>query len=357
MTREKARHQGVHEMSYRRLLPGIVAISLLSTFGAPARAQEIKLTLADQNSPTAWGPSHALQPWVKKVEEATKGRVKIEVYPSQTLVKGPEMWKAVRSGIVDIGWCFHGYWPEMTPLADVISLPGLPMTTAEKSSEVLWRLYEKYPAIQKEFAEAPPLALWTTTPYFLLTTKKQVKTLEDLKGLKIRVAGGPPTEQMKALGAVPTLIPMPDNYQALDKGVIDGMGSVWEAMNGFRLYEVAKYYTMVPLASAYFSLCTNKQKWTSLPNDVRDAIMSVSGLEGSKFWGRNFFDTAEQAVIEKVQAGSYQMIRYTPPPDEIARWNKIGGEPIQSDWVKKIEGKGVKEARDILTTTLDLLKK
>jgi hypothetical protein len=90
---------------------------------------------------------------------------------------------------------------------------------------------------------------------------------------------------------------------------------------------------------------------------VRDAIMSVSGLEGSKFWGRNFFDTAEQAVIEKVQAGSYQMIRYTPPPDEIARWNKIGGEPIQSDWVKKIEGKGVKEARDILTTTLDLLKK
>ena len=227
--------------------------------------------------------------------------MKIEVYPSQTLVKGAEMWKAVRGGIVDIGWCFHGYWPEMTPLADVISLPGLPMTTAEKSSEVLWKLYEKYPAIQKEFAEAPPLALWTTTPYFLLTSKKQVKTLEDLKGMKIRVPGGPPTEQMKALGAVPTLIPMPDNYQALDKGVIDGMGAVWEAMQGFRLYEVAKYYTMVPLASAYFSLCTNKAKWESLPKDVRDAIMSVSGLQGSKFWGRNFFDTAEQAVVDQGQ--------------------------------------------------------
>jgi TRAP-type transport system periplasmic protein len=343
-------------MRKRRILPCLGLLAAVVAVAAPASAQEIKLTLADQNSPTAWGPTNALQPWVKQVEQATKGRVKIEVYPSQTLVKGPEIWKAVRGGIVDIGWCFHGYWPEMTPLADVISLPGLPMTTAEKSSEVLWKLYEKYPAIQKEFAEAPPLALWTTTPYFLLTAKKQVKTLEDLKGMKIRVPGGPPTEQMKALGAVPTLIPMPDNYQALDKGVIDGMGAVWEAMQGFRLYEVAKYYTMVPLASAYFSLCTNKAKWESLPKDVRDAIMSVSGLQGSKFWGHNFFDTAEQAVVDRAKAGRHEMIRYTPPAEEIARWNKVGGEPIQNDWVKKVEGKGVRDARDILDTTVQLLK-
>jgi TRAP-type C4-dicarboxylate transport system substrate-binding protein len=338
------------------ILPCLGLLAAVVAVAAPASAQEIKLTLADQNSPTAWGPTNALQPWVKQVEQATKGRVKIEVYPSQTLVKGPEIWKAVRGGIVDIGWCFHGYWPEMTPLADVISLPGLPMTTAEKSSEALWKLYEKYPAIQKEFAEAPPLALWTTTPYFLLTAKKQVKTLEDLKGMKIRVPGGPPTEQMKALGAVPTLIPMPDNYQALDKGVIDGMGAVWEAMQGFRLYEVAKYYTMVPLASAYFSLCTNKAKWESLTKDVRDAIMSVSGLQGSKFWGHNFFDTAEQAVVDRAKAGRHEMIRYTPPAEEIARWNKVGGEPIQNDWVKKMEGKGVRDARDILGTTVQLLK-
>jgi len=63
------------------------------------------------------GPSHALQPWVKQVEEATKGRVKIEVYPSQTLIKGVDMWKGIRGGIADIGWCVQGYWPEQTPLS------------------------------------------------------------------------------------------------------------------------------------------------------------------------------------------------------------------------------------------------
>lgn len=342
-------------MSNARRLPLMAAIAALAILDG-AQAQEIKLTLADQNPPQAWGPTHALMPWVKRVEAATGGRVKIEVYPSQTLVKGPDIWKAVRGGVVDLGWCFHGYWPDLTPLADVITLPGLPMKSAEKGSEVLWRLYEKFPAIQREFSEVQPLALWTSNPYFLLTTKKQVKTLEDLKGLKIRVTGGPPTEQMKALGAVPTPIPMPDMYQALDKGVVDGMGAPWEAVQGFRLYEVAKYYTMVPLSAVYFSLCGNKQKWASLPQDVRDAIMSVSGLEGSKFWGRNFFDTAEQAVIERVRSGNYEMIRYTPPAEEIARWDRVGGEPVRSEWVKRMEAKGFKEARQILETTLDLLR-
>src|SRR5215470_4642154 len=73
-----------------------VAAGVVAAMGAamPAGAQQIKLTMADPNSPGGWGPSHALQPWVKQVEEATKGRVKIEVYPSQTLIKGVDMWKA-----------------------------------------------------------------------------------------------------------------------------------------------------------------------------------------------------------------------------------------------------------------------
>ena len=87
-----------------------------------------------------------------------------------------------------------------------------------------------------------------------------MKTLDDMKGLKLRVLGGPPTEMAKALGAVPTLIPMPDMYQALDKGVVDGAAVPWEAMHGFRLYEVAKNFTMVPFYAAYFSVCANKQK-------------------------------------------------------------------------------------------------
>lgn len=343
-------------MSKPRLLVrmGMVVASLL--WATLSMAQEYKLTLSDQNPPTSWGSINAMQPWIKKVEEATKGRVKIELYPSQTISKGVDNWKAVRSGVVDIAWCFHGYWPDMTPLADVITLPALPFTTAEKGSEVLWKLYEKYPAIQKEFSDVQPLMLWTSNPYILITSKKQVKNLDDLKGMKIRVTGGPPTEQIKALGAVPTLIPMPDNYQSLEKGVIDGMGAPWEAIHGFRLYEVVKNYTIMPLSAVYFSMCANKDKWNSLPKDVRDAIMSVSGLEGSKFWGKNFFDTAEQGVLEQVKKGNFEMNRHVMSPEEVDRMTKTAGKPLWDQWVKKMEAKGHPEAREILQTTIELLQ-
>ncbi len=235
------------------VLSGLVAAAI-ATAGI-ARGQEIKLTLADQNSPTAWGPTHALQPWVKQVEEATKGRVKIQVYPSQTLIKGVDMWRGIRSGIADIGWCVQGYWPEQTPLSDVASLPFLPITSGEKGGEMLWKLYEKYPAMQREFGDIQPLVLYTSSPNMVISPKKEIRTLEDFKGQKLRVLGGPPTEMAKALGAVPTLIPMPDVYQSLDKGVIDGALVPWEAVQGFRLYELAKSYTIAPFYVAYFSLC------------------------------------------------------------------------------------------------------
>jgi TRAP-type C4-dicarboxylate transport system substrate-binding protein len=344
-------------MKKKGLLILLGSIGLVFILAAPSLAQVIKLTLADQNPEMGWGPMHALQPWVKKVEEATKGRVKIDVYWAQTLAKGPDIWNAVKTGVADIGWCFHGYWADMTPLSDVITLPSLPFSTGEKGSEVLWKLYEKFPVIQREYRDVHVFQLWTSHPYFLITTKKQVKTMEDIKGLKIRVVGGPPTDQMKALGAIPTMIPMPDTYLSLDKGVIDGMGAPWEAIYAFRLYEIVKYYTIVPLSAVYFSMSMNKQKWESLPKDVQQAMTSVSGLEAAKFWGHNFFDTAEEGVVDRVKKGNHQMIKYVMPQDEVNRWEKIAGEPLWKEWVKKMESRGRPEAQQVLNTTLELLKK
>ena len=338
------------------LLTLLGSICLVFLFAAPSLAQVIKLTLAEQNPEMGWGPTHALKPWIKKVEDATNNRVKIDVFYAQTLAKGPDIYNAVKTGVADMGWCFHGYWPDMTPLSDVITLPSLPIKSAEKGSEVLWKLYEKFPAIQNEYKDVHVLQLWSSNPYILITTKKQVKTIEDIKGLKIRVVGGPPTEQMKALGAIPTLIPMPDAYLSMDKGVIDGMGAPWEAIQSFRFYEIVKYYTIIPLSAVYFSMSVNKQKWESLPKDIQQAISSVSGLDAAKFWGKNWFDTAEEGVMEAAKKGNNQINKYVVPQQEQDRWTKVAGEPLWKEWVKKMEGKGRPEAQQVLNTALELLK-
>jgi len=344
-------------MEKKSLLTMWVGIALAFLLATPAFSQPIKLSLAYQNAPGAWGSVNGLQPWVKKVEEATKGKVKIDVYYNQTLVKAVDTWNAVKTGVADIGWCFHGYWPDMTPLADVVTLPSLPMENDEKLSEVLWKLYEKYPEIQGHFKDVHVLFLWTGTQTLIITRNKQVKTMEDLKGLKIRIPGGPATEYMKALGAIPVLMPMPDSYQALEKGVMDGMGSPWEAVESVRLYEVVKYYTAVPLTGTVFSMAVNPRKWNSLPKDVQDAITSVSGLEGAKHWGRGFFDSARGNVLETVKKRGHEMVLYTVPPGELKRWTDTAGIPIWKGWVKKMEGKGYANAQQILDTTLELLKK
>jgi hypothetical protein len=80
-------------------------------------------------------------------------------------------------------------------------------------------------------------------------------------------------------------------------------------------------------------------------------------LEAAKFFGRNFFDTAEEGVLERVKKGNYQMVRYIFPPQELERWTKVSGEPVWKEWVKKMEGKGRPEAQQVLETTLDLLRK
>ena len=177
---------------------GLIAATFALT--GPAAAQEIKLTFADQGSPAGWGPSHALKPWMQQVEQATKGRVTFEYFPSQALLKGADMWRGVREGVADVAWCVQGYWPGQTPLSEVMSLPFLPITTAEQGSEVYWKLYEKFPSMQKEFGEIIPLVLHTSSANMIMT-KKPVKTLEDLRGLNLRILNGPPAEMLKALGA------------------------------------------------------------------------------------------------------------------------------------------------------------
>lgn len=336
------------------VLLGIAA--LVFSFTGNSAAKTFTLRFAHQNPESGLSSVNCVDPWLRQVEEATEGQVKIQAFYGQTLAKGKDMWNAVKTGITDIGWCFHGYWPGMTPLSDVISLPAMPFRTAEKGSEVMWNLYERFPEIQKEYEDVKVLLFYTSEPYTLITREKPVKTSEDLKGMKIRMTGGPPTDMVRELGGAPMLIPMPDCYISLQKGVIDGMGAPWEAIHVWRFYEVVNHYTDVPFPAVYFSIVMNKNTWNRLPKDVQEGIMSVSGEKGSKFWGRNFFDKMKDLGKEKIQVEGDAGNFYELSPEERQKWIEVGGKPVWAEWVKNMERKGRSNARKILDTTLELSK-
>ena len=340
----------------KQLILWVWVAALVFSFSASSFAETITLRFAHQNPESGVSSKICVDRWIEQVEEATDGKVKIQAFYGETLVKGKDMWTGVKSGITDIGWCFHGYWSGMTPLTDVISLPALPFRTAEQGSEVLWKLYERFPEIQKEFEDVKVLLFYTSAPYTLITRDKPVKKMEDLKGMKIRMTGGPPTDMVRKLGGTPMLIPMPDCYISLQKGVIDGMGAPWEAIQVWRFYEVVDHYTEVPFPAVYFSIAMNKNSWNRLPKDVQEDIMSVSGLKGSKFWGRQFFDAMRDRAQKKIKAEGDAGNIYELSDEERKRWVEVGGEPVWNDWVDKMEGKGYDNAQKILDTTLELAK-
>jgi TRAP-type C4-dicarboxylate transport system substrate-binding protein len=144
-----------------------------------------------------------------------------------------------------------------------------------------------------------------------------------------------------------------EDYVAMQRGIIDGTGASYEAIIRKRLYEVVKYYTEVPFPADYFSIAMNKDKWNSLPQDVRDAINRVSGLEGSKFWGRAYFDSAKQGLFEKA---GVEINFYSLPGVERARWQEVAGKPVWDKWVSWMRENGHLDAQDILNTALDMLK-
>jgi TRAP-type C4-dicarboxylate transport system substrate-binding protein len=335
---------------------------VLSVFGkAPAQspATVIKLTYSDHNPPTAWGTVNGNEPWLKQIEKSTNGRIKIERYYSEALAKGIDAWISVKTGVADMAWCAHGYWAGMTPLSDVVTLPFLPFKSGAQASGILWKLREKFPGMQKEYADVQLLVFQCTPPYSLITTKKQVKTMEDLKGLKLRVLAGPPTDAFKTLGAVPVLLGMPDVYLALQKGTIDGVAVPLGVLEIFNLYEVVRYWTHVALSTAYNSVVMNKAKWNSLPPDIQKAIMSVSGYEGSRTYALNYHDSYDQPVRKEmeewVKKGGHKVEEYTLPKAEMDRWIQFGGKPVWDRWVAAMEAKGL-PGKVVLADVLKLIE-
>src|SRR5262245_21432946 len=222
----------------------LTILLVLIALGAPlagAQDKPIELKLSHWVSTAHIHHKTVLEPWAKMNDEQSKGRLKIMIYPGGVLGKPADHWDMVKNGIADIGWGTHNYTGGRFPLTSAADLPFI-FKTSKGGSRALWELYVK--DLQKEHAGVKVLWLFHTTPFHVHTSKKPVKTLEDMVGLKMRTAGGQVAATVKHLGAVPVPIAAPDAYSALERGTVDGTMFPWEAIFSFKLHEVIKHHTI-----------------------------------------------------------------------------------------------------------------
>ena len=283
-------------------------------------------------------PSRAWQFWMDKIKEKTDGRITFEPYWGATLVSTSELIDGTAKGLSDVTsglWIFD---PGKVPLGsyDLNFLFNDPNVATQ--SKLKRQMFAEVPALNAELAKwklGPAIYFAPNSPYDLLT-RKPVKTLADLKGMRI---GHTPVEfvsAIKAAGAASVVSPAPEFYQRLERGLIDGVCLNLNIMGIYKLHEIAKYYTTINLnTSVIFTLYINGDLWKRLsPQDqqvFRDAAREAEGFYLTEY-------EKDIANIRKTHKDS-GVQTFTMSADDINKWmNSIPDVP--AEWAKKMEAQG-----------------
>jgi len=162
-----------------------------------------------------------------------------------------------------------------------------------------------------------------------LHTKKPVKKLEDLKGMKIR-ATGLSAKIVKALGGVPVAMPQGGTYEALKKGVVEGTFGPMEVLKGWKQAEVVKYTTecySIGYTTTFF-VVMNLDKWNALPADMKKIFDEVSD-KYTDVHGKVWDKTDQEGRKYALSLGNEFI---TLSDEESARWRKAV-EPVINDYI------------------------
>jgi TRAP-type C4-dicarboxylate transport system substrate-binding protein len=286
--------------------------------------------------------------WAQEVEKRTNGAVKITMFPGGTLTPADKCYDGVVKGISDIGFSVLAYTRGKFPLTEVSDLP-LGIKSGVVATKVINAYYQKFKPV--EFDEVKVMYLHGHGPG-ILHTKKPVRTLDDLKGMKIRCTGMA-AKIVTALGGVPVAMPMGETYDALSRGVVDGSMAPQESLQGWKWGEVVKY-TIENFGSSYstgFFVVMNKEKWNSLPPDVQKAIEAVN-VDWIEKTGR-LWDEIDKEGREFTLARGNEIIALSKEEDE--KWAKQV-RPILDEYQANMKAKNL-PGEEVLKFYLGEVKK
>jgi len=318
------------------LAAGLALLAAVLT-SAPAAAQVVL------NASSSAPPAHPLTagmlvPFCADVEKVTAGRVKCNVLPKAP-VSAAQTLDGVRDGVMDLSFITHGYTPGRFALTDAAEFPFLG-DTAEVTSVAFQRIYQRTLAKANEHGELVLLAVFTHGPGQIYNTRRAIRAVEDLQGLKIRVGSGIAGDVAGKLGAVPMLKSATESYELLASGIADGVFFPKDSAASFKLVPVLKHVTYVPggLYNVTFAWVANSAKWRRISAADRKAIEPLLGEALARRSGRAW-DAADAIGEAAVREAKIPIVVAGP---ELIAEIKARTAPLESEWVEnKAKPKGV----------------
>jgi TRAP-type transport system periplasmic protein len=313
----------------RSILSLLAAAAAMSAFSAAAFAEEpILLKYGDPGPPTASIHTDLIKPWSEKVTKESGGTLNVKVFVGYSLVNMRNTLDRVQNGVADFAFCILGPVSSQFPKTLVATLP-FEAESAHEAGLALQRLYDKG-IIADEWKSVKPIAfgVFANLTYH---TVPAVKTLDDLKGVKISVQGRIAGQALEALGGTPISLPINEVYAALQRGTIEGSAIGWPATVAFKLTDIAHNHVQASLGGEDAIMIMNNKTYARLSGKAKRAIDANIGL-GYTNWFNKVIDDTEHENIEITRKMGNQTI-YKLPPAELAKWKKRI-EPVVDDWVK-----------------------
>lgn len=323
----------------RRPLVGIAAALAIAITPLAASAAEVVLKVHHQLPPSSGTHKHFIEPWCAKIKTESGGRIECQIYPAMTLGGTPaQLYDQARDGVADVVWTIPSYQANRFPLTEVFDLPFITVD-GERSSRVAWDILSR--RAQDEYKQVRALAFHVHDGAQLHTSGRPVRSLADLKGMKIRTPTRLGTKLLTALGAVPIGMPVPQVTEALSRGVVDGALLPWEVMPSLKLHEVVRYHTETAaptpmLTNMVFVLAMNKRRYDGLPPELKQVIDANSGAETSA-WGGRILDQGRDAArtLARERGNTIEAL----PADEAARWQQASAQVV-TEWIRETAAKG-----------------
>jgi TRAP-type transport system periplasmic protein len=306
---------------------------------APAAAQETTLRLHHFLPAVSNVHRFFLQPWVQKVQAESGGRLRIQIFPAMQLGGAPpQLYDQARDGVADIIWTLPGYTPNRFPRVEVFELPFVAHKRAVVNCKAVQEFADKH--LREEFREVHPICVWAHGEG-LIHSRRPVRTMEDLGGMKLRFPSRLNGEALRALGAAPVGMPVPQVPEALAQGVIDGAVVPWEVVPALRLQEMVRHHTEVPgsptLYTATFILAMNGAKYAALPPELKRVLDANSG-QAAATMAAVPWDERGPVVEEMARKRGNEIVVISD--EEKRRW--MGAtRPVVESWVASVKERGI----------------
>ncbi len=315
-------------------LAGIVGIACAVTTGA-ANAQPIALKMATVGPPNSYFYTEVVIPWMEAINRDSQGTVSIRHFGGGVLANAGNMYDSVLNGAADIGWVLLGSVQGKLVKSSVVELP-FGYEKGEVGAVALWRLYEKG-LIASDFEDVKVFGFTAWPTAAIQTKSKKIQTLEDLKGVKLRVSGRWQAATVSAFSATPVSVPVDETYQAIDKGVIDGAWTSLVATRQFRLEEVAKHFLDAPLNGGGGMLVMKRETFDKLPAAAKAAFEKHSGEQLSRALGiSNDGEVVRvKTMLNNLASQGKVNAPYSLSPEEFQRWRKAA-DTVAVAWIPSV---------------------